>query len=143
MADNTTLNAATVPGGDLIADEDIGGVKHQLVKLEFGDAGSATKVSATNPLPVVDPSVAAVESSVAGSASSVSILGANVARKKGTTIRNDSSAALYLSFGNVATTGSPIRLASQDTYELPVRYLGAINGIWDSATGNARIVEFS
>ena len=49
MSDNTTL-----PGtGDVIATDDIGGVKHQLVKIEFGAADSATPVSAANPLPVV------------------------------------------------------------------------------------------
>lgn len=51
MADNTTLNPGT--GGDVIATDDIGGVKHQLVKVEFGAADSATQVSAANPLPVV------------------------------------------------------------------------------------------
>jgi len=47
--DNTLLNAGT--GGDTIATDDIGGVKHQLVKVEFGAADSATPVSAANPLP--------------------------------------------------------------------------------------------
>lgn len=50
MANNTLLNAGT--GGDTIATEDISGVKHELVKLEFGADGVATKVSATDPLPV-------------------------------------------------------------------------------------------
>lgn len=50
MADNTQLNVGT--DGDIIASDDIGGVKHQLVKLEFGNADSATMVSSENPLPV-------------------------------------------------------------------------------------------
>ena len=50
MADNTTLNTGS--GGDVIATDDIGGVKHQLVKVEYGAADSATQVDATNPLPV-------------------------------------------------------------------------------------------
>jgi hypothetical protein len=50
MADNTTLNAGT--GGDVVATDDIGGVKHQRVKVEFGADGSASDVSPTNPLPV-------------------------------------------------------------------------------------------
>ncbi len=52
MANNTILN----PGaeGDTIATEDISGVKHELVKVEFGVDGVATKVSASNPLPVTD-----------------------------------------------------------------------------------------
>jgi len=53
MGDNTTLNAGS--GGDVIATDDISGVKHQLVKLEFGLADSATLVSSSNPLPVTGP----------------------------------------------------------------------------------------
>jgi len=50
MADNTTLNAGS--GGDVIATDDIGGVKYQRVKLAFGADGSAADVSDANPLPV-------------------------------------------------------------------------------------------
>ena len=50
MADNTVLN--TGAGGDTIASDDIAGIKHQRVKVEFGADGSATDVSSTNPLPV-------------------------------------------------------------------------------------------
>lgn len=42
MADNTVLNAGT--GGDTIATDDLAGVKHQLVKVEFGADGAATMV---------------------------------------------------------------------------------------------------
>lgn len=48
MADNITAPAA----GTVLATDDIAGVHHPLVKLEFGDANSATPVSGTNPLPV-------------------------------------------------------------------------------------------
>lgn len=57
MADNISLNPGT--GGDTIAADDIGGVKHQLVKVEFGAADSATLVSAANPLPVNQPALTA------------------------------------------------------------------------------------
>lgn len=50
MADNTTLNPGT--GGDTIATDDISGIKHQLVKIEYGALDSATLVSTSNPLPV-------------------------------------------------------------------------------------------
>jgi len=52
MADNTTLNEGS--GGDVIATDDISGVKHQRVKIEYGNDGSATDVSDANPLPVDD-----------------------------------------------------------------------------------------
>src|SRR5450631_2970345 len=53
--DNTVLNIGA--GGDIIATDDIGGVKHELVKVEFGSNGTATQVDATNPLPVTDASL--------------------------------------------------------------------------------------
>jgi hypothetical protein len=52
VADNVVLNPGS--GGDTVAADDIGGVKHQRVKIEFGADGSATDVSTTNPLPVGD-----------------------------------------------------------------------------------------
>lgn len=52
MADNTTLDAGA--GGDTIATDDIGGVKHQRVKIQYGTDGNATDVSDTNPLPIDD-----------------------------------------------------------------------------------------
>jgi len=51
MADNVQLNAPTTAGAT-IATDDIGGVQHQLVKVEFGADGAATQVSAADPLPV-------------------------------------------------------------------------------------------
>ena len=52
MADNVTLNSAS--GGDTVAADDIGGVKHQRVKIQHGADGSATDVSTASPLPVSD-----------------------------------------------------------------------------------------
>lgn len=49
MADNSTLPAT----GDVIATDDIAGVKHQRVKVEYGADGSATDVSSTTPLPTL------------------------------------------------------------------------------------------
>jgi len=50
MADNTTLNTGS--GGDVIATDDIGGVKYQRVKISQGADGSATDVSSAAPLNV-------------------------------------------------------------------------------------------
>jgi len=50
VADNTTLNAGS--GGDVIATDDVGGVKYERVKVNFGVDGAATDVSAAAPLPV-------------------------------------------------------------------------------------------
>jgi hypothetical protein len=53
MADNTTLNTGT--GGDVIATDDISGVKYQRVKLVIGaDGVNDGDVSSSNALPVSD-----------------------------------------------------------------------------------------
>lgn len=85
--------------------------------------------------------------SVAGSAVSVQLLAANPNRK-GVVIVNDSTAVLYVALGATASTsrysyymkgtvnGEPSHL------EVTLRgYTGRIDGIWASATGNARITE--
>ena len=51
MADNTTLNTGT--GGDVIASDDIGGIKFQRVKLIVGaDGVNDGDISSVNPMPV-------------------------------------------------------------------------------------------
>ena len=50
MTDNVVLNPGF--GGDVVAADDINGVLHQRVKVEFGDSDAATQVSSGNPLPV-------------------------------------------------------------------------------------------
>lgn len=52
MADNTQLDAGS--GGDVIATDDISGVKHQRVKLEFGGDGVATEIDHRDALPTID-----------------------------------------------------------------------------------------
>lgn len=82
---------------------------------------------------------------IGGSASSVSLASANVNRC-GLTIFNDSTAALYVAPAATASTSSfKVKIASGGYYEWPMYngklYKGVVSGIWDSATGNARIVE--
>lgn len=53
MADNTTLNTGT--GGDVIATDDISGVKYQRVKIVLGADGiNAGDVSSSNAMPISD-----------------------------------------------------------------------------------------
>lgn len=83
------------------------------------------------------------QSSVASSASSVSLLVAN-ADRIGATIYNDSSVALFVKLGATASaTSFSKKLAAGEYYEVPACYAGAIDGIWESATGNARITELT
>jgi hypothetical protein len=88
-------------------------------------------------------SVGAALTNVAGSASSVTLLAANLSRT-GATIFNDSTASLYVKFGSTASTTSfTVRLFTNDYYEVPAGYNGIITGIWASASGAARITELS
>ena len=54
MSDNVTIpTSGTGDTTPVIAADDIGGVKHQRVKVEWGADGAANDTSAANPLPVV------------------------------------------------------------------------------------------
>jgi hypothetical protein len=65
MADNTQLNTGT--GGDLLATDDVGGVKYQRVKVNYGVDGAATDVATNAPLPIVNQGSAQTLSVTAGS----------------------------------------------------------------------------
>lgn len=88
------------------------------------------------------------QTSVAGNSISVSLLASNNNRK-GATITNDSSAVLYIKLGSTASTTSyTVSVAGSAAapftyYEVPFGYVGAIDGIWASSTGNARITELT
>jgi hypothetical protein len=104
------------------------------------DADGSLKVSA-----VAGTTANATLANVAGSASSVTILAANTARK-GVVVMNDSTAILYLKFGTTASaTSFTYKLAGGDTWEsaMPITYTGLITGIWASATGAARVTEIT
>lgn len=79
MADNIQLNSGT-GGSVLMADEISSGIYVQRVKAMFGVDGSATDVSASNPMPVVQtgtpalPTGAATESSLAAAAASLAVI---------------------------------------------------------------------
>jgi len=84
------------------------------------------------------------QSSVAGSASDVTILAANSARY-GASVYNDSTAILYLlvGAGTSSSTAHTVQLLAGDYYEVPYGYTGILKGIWASATGSARVTEFT
>jgi hypothetical protein len=77
--------------------------------------------------------------SVASSATSVSLLAAN-SNRKFASFRNDSTAIAYIELGATATTSSVYRLEAQGFLSLD-NYTGAISCIWASANGNMRISE--
>ena len=145
MADNTTLNANTT-SGDVIASDDIAGVKHQRVKVEFGADGSATDVSATAPLPVTSktaltPSAPAAASVGVASAEAVA---AN-ANRKGLILTNTSQATISLGFAAAAVLSSGVTLFPGGIFKMDEYTLttGAINAIAGAAASNLAIQEFA
>jgi len=90
-----------------------------------------------------NPASGATLSSVAGTASSTTLLAANSARL-GATIYNDSTAELLVKFGATASSSSfTVAIGSDGYFETPFSYTGRIDGIWGSATGDARITEIT
>jgi hypothetical protein len=86
----------------------------------------------------------AAVTSVASSVTVVTLLAANASRRMAT-VHNDSSDILYLKLGSAASlTSFTVRMVSQAYYELPHPvYTGIITGIWDVATGSARVTEIT
>jgi hypothetical protein len=89
------------------------------------------------------PAQAATLTNVAGSASSVALFAAS-GRARGRAVWNDSAATLYLKFGaSASATSCTVKLDPDDYYEFPQPvYAGAVEGVWASATGAARVTEW-
>lgn len=109
---------------------------------------NGSPISASNPVPVapnVTTSSTSTLTSVASSATTVSLLASNTSRK-GAYFYNDSTAILYLAFAATSsTTAYTLQIPANGFYEMPPIpvYTGAIAGIWSAANGNARITELS
>lgn len=160
MTDNVQITAGS---GTTVETIDEGsGVERQVIALaSIGKSGSETQLTAgqktsANSIPVVlasDQSTVTVketrsatgtQSSVASSASDVTILASN-ANRLGAIVYNDSTQILYLLLA-AATSSSTVysvQLATNDYYEVPAFYTGILKGIWASANGNARVTEFT
>jgi hypothetical protein len=118
MADNTTLNVGT--GGDVIATDDIGGVKYQRIKNGFGADGSYSDVSNVNALPSLLtgeassqwPNYSAPSDTVQRAASiddfgSLQTRGA-VLTDEGTFRVNFANTSLFVSLGAVMVSGNTV-----------------------------------
>ena len=138
MADNVTI---TEGAGKTIRTSDIGGTQYQHVHVAHPTTG--TIVSDAAPFPVTNAKAAtATLANVSGSASSVTLQAANTARRA-LVIVNDSSATLYVKYGSPASnTSFTYKLLAGETIREEV-YTGIVTGIWDSATGSARMTELT
>jgi hypothetical protein len=101
--------------------------------------------SPVNPQPVLELRASTgTQTSVAASASDGTVLAAN-ANRLGGMIYNDSGAVLYLLFANgtSSATNWSAKLYTDDYIPIPAGYTGVVKGIWSSATGSARVTEFT
>jgi hypothetical protein len=110
MADNTTLNTGT--GGDVIASDDISGVKFQRNKIVIGaDGVNDGDVSATNPLPIINK---AVSRSVSTAYEAGRVVSAAAATFLGVSGYNSKTSGQFIQIHNTTTapadTAVPIEL---------------------------------
>ena len=107
MADNVS-----VPGGSAgpIATDEVSGVQYQRVKVNYGADGSATDVSADNPLPVVETASGAVLSTaVTVGTSATAVPASPLSGRKAVVIHKNGAAIVYLGGASVNTSnGFPI-----------------------------------
>jgi hypothetical protein len=102
-----------------------------------GQAGTATLAS-----------VAASATSVTLAAASVAVLGSSAGRMGLVVVNDSASGTLYLAYkATAAITGASAytyKIAPGETWTMPAPlYNGAISGIWDVASGAARITALS
>jgi hypothetical protein len=95
------------------------------------------------------PPATGTQSSVASSATDVSVLASNASRK-GAAIFNDSTQILRVLLSNATSSATvyTTQIPASGYYELPMCqngtvYTGVIKGIWASANGNARVTEWT
>ena len=91
-----------------------------------------------------NPPTTATLTTVAASATSVTVLAAN-ANRKSVIIFNNSPKLLTLAFAATASTAAfTLQIGSFGTYEGQLAgYTGIISGIWPTATGNAQVTEIT
>lgn len=65
--------------------------------------------------------------------------------RKGATVYNDSPYSMYLLVGSGVTSNSnyTVQLAPLGYYEVPFSYVGSLRGLWTTASGFARMTEFT
>jgi len=128
MADNIQLNAGT--GGATLAADDILSVWHQRVKVEFGVDGSATDVSASNPLPVDGSGVTQPVSDAGGSLTVDSAqLPSTIGQKA---MAASVSVAIASDQGNIGVTDGGTSLT--------VDFTGQKTGDYDSGAGTDTVL---
>lgn len=84
------------------------------------------------------------QTSVAATGADQTILASN-ANRLGGSVFNDSTAIFYLLLSNATSSATAFtaKLIPNDYYEIPANYTGVLKGFYASATGNARVTEYT
>ena len=104
-------NVAITPGsGDVIAADDVSGVKYQKLKIAVGSAGSANLVDTSHPLPVTVVNSASSSTATSPAQTTVGttnaqLFASNSSRKK-LIIQNTGTTKIKVSLGSTASTQS-------------------------------------
>lgn len=78
---------------------------------------------------------------ISASTSQVTLTSANPARKQ-LSVFNQSASILYASTqSGFVKANAPFVIAPQSSMVFPVRYTGALYGVWDAASGRAQVTE--
>lgn len=155
MADGTVGVAQAATPDRQIDNEQIGSVYRQRVRvggvgltdLAGCDAANGldvdvTRVGGTVTTKEVRPATSSV-ASVAASATNVTLQAAN-ANRLGLVVFNDSLVSLFVKLGATASaTSFTHKVGPGGMYEVPFGWTGIVDGIWESATGAARVTEVS
>lgn len=119
-------------------------VERERVRIAGLGATDLAPVDSTFGVAVRPPrSATGTVSSVGGSAASVTVLASN-ANRVAATFFNDSTANAYLAAAaSASATTFTKKLLPGDFFVLPAWYTGIVTALWDSATGNMRVTEFT
>ena len=112
--------------------------------LSLDASGVEIKNDTGNPIPTSVPVRTPTTTSVASSASSVTILASN-ANRRGISIANDSTQVLRLSYATPATTANAFIVMQPGSFlwlDQQLMITGTIYGIWASANGTAQVTEY-
>jgi hypothetical protein len=105
--------------------------------------GTVSPIGASNPQPVAPPAVpSAAVTKVNSSASNGTLLAANSSRQGAKVVNTDANALLLKYGATASSTSFTVRIAGGAYWEMPDRYTGQIDGMWEAAgSGAAMITE--
>ncbi len=129
MPDNSTLPAT----GDVVAADEIGGVKFQRMKLVHGaDGVNAGDVSDTNPLPVSDDAIAQLLGMLLQYQDSPRGYDKSVQRQRATVIIESGTVTAVNTVTTVTTVGTVTNLSTIDTLQGRIQVYGQNLAAWHS-----------